>query len=565
MLSLRSRLGTPRYGPNGGSTPWHVLSSKAVRSALALVLLAGLLTVFFSYSTHTSVTNPPLEAAHSLANAITEGAQGIVAPSKGRLHLLIPATSSNADLCKLLLSAHILGYPTPILLNFGDVENLEDPYVQHLAKVQGIQDYLQKIETASEYGEDLVLIIDGYDLWFQLRPDVLIKRYYAVNKAANQRTEEMYGPEIAAAKEMKQTVLFGPDKICWPIDYSRPACWAVPGSNLPYYAFGPQSSRGREELNHPIWLNSGTIMGPVQDLMEVFRATLEEIHNNHTTDSDQFYFANIFGTQEFARLQSSEELMAKRKSLRYGYEFDLPEEEITRQEPEIRNEQKTEYHIGIDYASTLFQTLAFWKQYLTWVREIDGWMPPNGQSALYYPGLSSSPYNFRIGRDVHESSPPYYATRNPDGNGDSGAHPSWSEVQLLYNVISSEAPVIIHFTGEKPYRQYWWQRMWFQARAEELRLANLRHSSDALSPEPIEGLTWFNAEASETDDIANHGKGGAFDDRGGYLGWRRLCALHEDEIYHIPDQAFFHPPPEEEEEEQPVQQDIVEAAGLPDA
>ena len=558
MFSFRTRLGLPRYGRNG-STPWHILSSKAVRSAIVLILLATLLFAFFQYRPPALVTDPALDVADNLANAISEGAKSVAAPRKGRLHLLIPATSSNPDLCKLLLSAHILGYPTPILLNFGDVEDHDDPYVQHLAKVQGIHEYLQKIKTSSEYGEDLVLIIDGYDLWFQLRPDVLIKRYYALNKAANQRTAEKYGHDIVARNDMRQTVLFGPDKICWPVDFSRPACWAVPESNLPYYAFGPQTNSGRRELNHAIWLNSGTIMGPVQDLLEVFRATLEDIEHNHVTDSDQFYFANIFGTQEYARLQSSEELMAKQKGIRYGYELEDPAMDIARAEPEIPPGNKTEYHIGIDYASSLFQTLAFWKQYLTWVREIDAWSPPNGQSALYYPGLAASPYNIQLGKAIHESAPPFYATRDADSNGESGAHPSWSEVQLLYNVISQEAPVTIHFTGDKDYRQYWWQRMWFQSRAEELRKANLPFSSDPISPAEIEGLIWYNAEAEETDDIVNHGKGGAFDDRGGYLGWRRLCAIFEEEIYTVPDEHFFHPPPQAWGEEE-----LVEAGNLAD-
>lgn len=565
MLSVRSRLGIPRYGPNG-STPWSLLSSKAVRAALALVVLAALLATFFHYRAPAPPLDPApaLDAAQNLAHALSDAAESIAAPRTGRLHLLIPATSSNPDLCKLLLSAHVLGYPTPILLNFGDVEDHDDPYVQHLAKVQGIYEYLQKIDTASEFNEDLVLIIDGYDLWFQLRPDVLIKRYYAINKAANQRAVEKYGADVVAEKDMRQTVLFGPDKICWPIDYSRPACWAVPESNLPYFSFGPQTGNGRRELNHPIWLNSGTIMGPVQDLMNVFNATLDEIHRNHTTDSDQFYFANLFGTQEFARLQNNPALMEQRKNIKYGYEFEWPGWNISRLEPEIREGQTTEYHIGIDYASTLFQTLAFWKMYLTWVREIDGWAAPNGQSALYYPGLAASPYDFRLGQDIHDSLPPYYATRDADGNGASGAHPSWAEVQLLYNIISGEAPALIHFTGDKPYRQFWWQRMWFQPRADELRRASLPYSADPISPHEIEGLMWYNAEAEETDDIVNHGKGGAFDDRGGYLGWRRLCAIFEEQIYEVPDQRYFHPPPDEPPEEV-QQEELEEAERLADA
>jgi hypothetical protein len=152
------------------------------------------------------------------------------ATSNARLHLLVPATSSNADFCKLLLSAQILGWPSPILINWAHPEE-KDPYKQHIAKVQGILDYLYTIEPAGQnatYQEDLVLIIDGYDVWFQLRQDVLIRRYYDIIRRADERTIKDYGEELFREKDMRQTIVFGPDKICWPIDYSRPACWAVP-------------------------------------------------------------------------------------------------------------------------------------------------------------------------------------------------------------------------------------------------------------------------------------------------------------------------------------------------
>jgi hypothetical protein len=98
-------------------------------------------------------------------------------------------------------------------------------------------------------------------------------------------------------------------------------------------------------------------MGPAEDMREVFRATLEDIKLRYKGDSDQYYFANIFGDQEYARLSRvpllKEAILNKSMSLldwednSQGYRFEPPVEG-----------RKTEYHIGIDYSSSMFQTLA---------------------------------------------------------------------------------------------------------------------------------------------------------------------------------------------------------------
>ena len=134
---------------------------------------------------------------------------------KARFSLLVPATSSNPDLCKLLLSAQILKYPTPILINYGATE-FEDPYVQHLAKVEGILKYLDNLGASGEFGEDLVLVVDGYDLWFQLPAEVLLRRYYELNAAANARLIKTYGERTVIDHNIRQTIIFGPDKVSLP-------------------------------------------------------------------------------------------------------------------------------------------------------------------------------------------------------------------------------------------------------------------------------------------------------------------------------------------------------------
>ncbi|KAF2159224.1 hypothetical protein M409DRAFT_30362 [Zasmidium cellare ATCC 36951] len=555
MLNLRQSLRTRQGSEERSAASWRLLASKPAKfiaTGLLAVSFAFILLRLFHYPNHvaTTTTAPIAQIVNDVQNAVPETATPAAAPpvikGNARLHLLVPATSTNAELCKLLLSAQILGYPTPVLINYGDHE-ASDPYVQHLAKVEGILRYLETLEPSGDYAEDLVLIVDGYDIWFQLRPDVLLKRFYEINAAADARAIETYGEEFFSQHDMRQTIVFGPDKICWPVDFSRPACWAVPTSPLPQSVFGtPPNGTDDRDKNQARWLNSGTVLGNAQDMKAVFAATLEEIHTNHTTDSDQFYFSNVFGNQELARLRLKPELLEEAKSVKY-YDWEDKSEGF-RAEPDLSN-KKTEYHIGIDYYSSMFQTLAFWKQHLSWSRAIDSFDSPFG----------SSPYQMLLADDIEESPPPFQSLE--DGR-DGEKHPgSWAEVELAYNVITQEQPVLVHVTGnadEKRYRWLWWSRLWFQANAESLRLATTQLDQRRISQEPIGGYIWYHADEGDAEEVASVGKGGAWTDRRGWLGWKRLCGPHEEQIYHVPDDEWWHPKPDPEAPPPPP-----EGEGLP--
>ena len=543
MPSWRQRLSSHgRFTPTQLSLK-EVLSSKLARVVSGALLLFVLAFVSLRYRATHNLTATS-HATPAAAKSLTGSADSSSNPRKGRLHLLIPATSTNPDLCKLLLSAEILNYPTPILINYGAPE-AENAYVQHLAKVEGILKYLETIETSSDYAEDLVLILDGYDIWFQLRPDVLLKRYYEVNNAANERWVNTYGEQMVEHHGIRQTIIFGPDKICWPIDFSRPACWAVPIPDMPEYAFGPQTAQGREEMNMPRWLNSGTIMGPALDLREMFRATLEWIHTNYTTDSDQFYFANIFGNQEVARMQLKPDLIEEYKGYRYQAHTEAVLDTGYRYEPNVTG-VRTEYHIGIDHTSTLFQTIAFWHQYLTWMRPIDSWMPTQPQGVNLQYGNYHNPRLFTLTNDILKSAPPFEVLKGVD---DQAAKIPWTEVELLYNTITGVAPVTIHFAARKQFRQIWWQRMWFQAKAEQLRSNSSHVDTRRISYETIGGYQWYNAEPTEAAEVSVAGKGGAWSDTGGWFSWRVLCKPFEEGFYNVPGDEFYHAPPFNETEQ----------------
>lgn len=546
----------------------RALTSKPARAIYAAIAFFSLTAIFLSWKSGGTLSNPiPYSDDSKIPAAPVETLVANYTPppgpkhEKGRFHLLIPATSSGRDLCKLLLSVEILGYPTPVLINYGAAEDA-DPYVQHLAKVEGLLKYLEHQENANPDTEDLVLIIDGYDVWFQLRPDVLIKRFYESNKQAHKRLIDQYGEEIVKEHNMKQSVIFGPDKLCWPIDYSRPACWAVDPGNLDPFAFGPQTSSEHEELTHPRWLNSGTIMGTTQELIDVFRATLHDIQTNYVTNSDQYYFAEIFGRQEFARLSTKPELLEERKKETYGVTVEDKTDNGTRAEPDLSGQNRTEYFIGIDYKSEMFQTLAFWKQFLTWSRGRDSWVPPTGgaRDQVPYSVTNSSVFDTRLSGDIVASEKPFNSLKDSENEDEKKlATTRWSDVELLRNTVSRLNPVIVHFTGEKRFREVWWSKLWFQAKAEVLRNASSKLKTNKITDELIEGMTWYNAEPEQAGEVSNAGKNGAWSDQGGWFGWNTLCKEYEPQMYGGDDFGLYHPG------QKPAQENLQDKKPPPEA
>lgn len=183
----------------------------------------------------------------------------VVPPPTGRLHLLVPATRANIYLCKLLLSGYAMNYPNPILINWIDGDIPDNDRHMHLAKVQGVDDYLARLQQAGGHGDDLVLIVDGYDMWFQLGADVLLKRYFDTLRQLDQEARRTFG-----RSDIRHTVVFGAEKVCWPDPPGYATCWTAPKPQLNPAIFGPhthlslQSSKEDITYSLPRWLNSGT-------------------------------------------------------------------------------------------------------------------------------------------------------------------------------------------------------------------------------------------------------------------------------------------------------------------
>ena len=369
-----------------------------------------------------------------------------------KFHLLLPATGSNVDLCKLLLSATITGYPNPILLGWqghGQYNGSES----HLFKISETLAYLNGLPPSAD--NDLVLVLDAYDIWLQLRPDVLIKRYHTAIEKANARLkrEGIHGIDHAGAI-IKQRILFGPDKTCWPDDERRAACWAAPNSTLAGHVFGPATDSWMVP-NRPRWLNSGTIMGPAQDMRAMFAATMNMVRRKYDEgfefrNSDKYYFQEMWAEQEIGR------------SMRRDGKVEAPlvKGDVRGSIPDIPRGIRTEFHVALDYESDIFQTSMAYIEYLTW-------MSFNHRTPLFNQASGNTRRidQMVLSEDIESSLPPFGLYKS---NTRLPMEKTWADMMLGTNMITQQVFPVWHMTGDKSYRTRWWPRMWFHPHTEVL-------------------------------------------------------------------------------------------------
>jgi hypothetical protein len=413
------------------------------------------------------------------------------------LNIAVFATSGNYHLCQLHLSAALMGYPAHTLINWDDPED-DDPMKQHLAKIEGALRFLEEIPASQQ--DDLVFMVDGYDLWFQLPHSYIVNRYREVVKKSHERHVAELGEALVAKHNIRNTVLFGPDKQCAPAGRDHASCWAVPESWMPPLSFGPDTDHGKDTHNRPRWLNSGTIIGPARELRDVFAAALERNKNQHLTDSDQFYFASLFGEQSYAR-----RLLKLKHDKNLGLDtagdegFLHPKaDDKSRVVPELKG--RVEYFIGLDWSSAIFQTTGFYADYIAWIRhnESSAYITQNSKDGNYH-------HHFALQSDLVGKGP-----GDPIERVDSALQ-SWKSLPLATNTASRNVVPVMHINGKKGYRILWWPRMWFFPYIEQI-LKELRSGSGERKGD----------ERNAFNGAKTFNKGGS-----GWIDWKDVCGKYE--------------------------------------
>lgn len=366
-----------------------------------------------------------------------------------------------------------MGYPAPVIVNWAEFNTQGDEAVpSHLRKITGVLDFLNwatsdDASQADKLGEDdLVLMLDAHDIWLQLPPSVLIKRFFATNEIANERLINDH-PSLSNGIGL-QTILASSQKRCnAPRNkFSDLNCHAVPDSPLPnnVYGFFTDSIFTDAHSNRPRYLNSGSFMGPAGDMREYFQRVndrmteyLPQVQEENDLSGDQGIFAEIWGEQEVFRSDAT------------------TLDDSDQHEASLQSE--FEYHLGLDYTQELFYPTCWSEGGNSFVALEDTSLV---EQASAQAGVTPSRVRGVPG-DIRRADGPLSSLAD--------SSTSWGRVPLFVDFWTTSIPVAIHHNawkdGLKSRRKTWWDRTWFFPFLRELLEMRMQAQASGNGTEPV--------------------------------------------------------------------------------
>ncbi|KIV88872.1 hypothetical protein PV10_08505 [Exophiala mesophila] len=387
-------------------------------------------------------------------------------------HFIIPAKSPTPAVCRTLFSAGVLNYPAARIVSWNQTNTKADlpDGGFHRRKVDNLLDALNKINKLdASRADDLVYITSGNDTWFQLRPEVLIKRYHEINARANRRIQARY------SEPYDQKVIFSAQRECQ-LRGNGTACAIVPPSELPEDVYGNDADKINLRPRH---LSSHSIMGPVKSLKALYdqahiklskqkNLTEDEIFTEIFTKqehhrellraaqngSDPHPFLNLTAeTQDNNNNNNGQETAAHNSSMvrRADHPRNYPRGTNTTEGCGSQNGTTTssetgasnstckvqvfDYGIGLDYLGELFrfpdaEESEF--QFIDFAQE---------DAAKSVAEAVGSTHIAQVGQDIRHSTPPYWT---PDYMGEKEFPDlAWEQAKLYTNVRSGVIPAVI--------------------------------------------------------------------------------------------------------------------------
>jgi hypothetical protein len=420
-----------------------------------------------------------------------------------------------------MVSSMVLGYPQATIVNWAVTYDQEGMSAggSHLGKLPGIKKWLETL--GPEHDDDIVIAADAYDVWFQLRPDVLIKRYLDINARAVERIRGELGEEAMAKYDIDQSILFSAQKKCGIKSFRDPFCDVVPQSTLPDDVFGPDTDvrqtnnqQNPDIFMRPRSLNSGTWTGKVKPLRKLFKEASKRAAEDPNWGSDQRILSSIFGEQESwrAALRDSQSRLRTQ---------DAPDGKAM------------EFNMGIDYESSTGIPTVFSEDDLAWFAYNDTELIAEESKQV---GLDPPKMPELIAADIASSRLPFADLDNDSPEGEALKQLPWDAVPLFTHLYTGVAPAMIHHNawrdGRKNRRSQWWDRPFYATHLRNMlngvsrgdRSAPLAVVTDEATGKKV------SYEPIMTPGMMEVGLG-AVSDKGEFLPWRELCDGFEEKIF----------------------------------
>ncbi|KKK17956.1 hypothetical protein P175DRAFT_0456129 [Aspergillus ochraceoroseus IBT 24754] len=465
-------------------------------------------------------------------------------------HLVLPATRKSSALCRTLASAMILNYPPPTLVRYGRaLPEHSTEYDFMVDRITGIYNFLEYTPRLQD--NDIVLIVDGFDIFFQLPPEVLITRFQDLLRENNAKLRKKYGmvtverpfrkEGVETLQKYSQRVIFSAGKECFPGLPLDAGCVTVPRSSLPPDAYGWKTDT-RGPLTRPRWLKPGAAIGQVADLKLIYAQVLRYVEEHRNVHGDYLALTQMYGRQEYVRELERLRTTSGFKERLYRWIGISEAANMTSVPPRLDSGQRYEYGIGVDFESRLFFNAFNSKQDVEWLKYNNVSKTSSVQMEHHVPrerrlilpdDLSEdnvcNPFTQpKFGKNEYLN-PPWNETLDELPN-----NRSWNNIPLMTNVHSASVPVLVHMnikddrnverTVERNLRDTWWSKMWFHPWARALLRKYMRAQTgfDAAQTALLGGQNWWDVRG---------GAGGIWTDKGEWINYPEVCAGFERDMF----------------------------------
>ena len=397
------------------------------------------------------------------------------------LHLVIPTSDLDPELCRTVLSAEVLHYSTPTLVQWDAVPG--DGLADVQPRTTAVRDHLGNLKENHE--NDTVILLDSVSTWFQLRPEVLLKRYYGIISKGNQRLAARIGQKAMQEEGVKQSVVFSASSTC---GAAEERCSQVPESPLVHKVSRATEPRNREQ---------GIAIGPVKDLYEIYRravATIERTEDLHL--SELAVFSEIFSNQEHHRGLIQPVTRSWSPRFRGWLTGSYAHGPLARKNMTVPQKitNDNDFGIGLDYAGELTFDTASMSEGYAWAKHMT------------------------LPSDILTLMPPFWTTT---GQG-LPSEKTWSDLSLFTNTRTQAIPAAVRHhsdaTNNHYARQKLWQQLWLSQYSRKLFGAYTSVPAMPLATvvdnDNVEQVFWSTTTGE---------KAGVKWSNGTWLGWNDLC------------------------------------------
>lgn len=205
------------------------------------------------------------------------------------LRVLVPASRPDLNLYKAIVSSRVLGYVSAHATSWG--QNLDERAFSkggpHLVKIN---------ET---HKDDLVLMLDGYNAWIQLRQQTVIVLNVDTNCRANNRLHLSFGSKSAEQICIHQDIIFGAHNAAGPGARMARLAMLYRSRSLSSDVYRPGTDTDvNNELkpyikHHQPFLSSGVPMGCNDAMQKMSDQALAQALQVATFGSNQYMFSHI--------------------------------------------------------------------------------------------------------------------------------------------------------------------------------------------------------------------------------------------------------------------------------